>query len=393
MKKTIRYIVSLLLAAVTALSLSGTAFAADPAITFDGFSQGFDFQPGSEYTETDLFGNFKDVMPGDVRTETITFTNNAADCDFVHLYMRAVPHDEAAVTMMEFLSQLSMKVYNGSEVIYSASPDELDGLRENVLLGTFRQGDTATLTVELSVPMDLGNEYANRVGEVDWVFHVEAYNESQLSVRKVWSDGSAGHAGEAVTVNLLKDGEVETTAVLNAENGWAYTFDRLVEGHTWTVEEAAVPEGYTVSYETEGTAVTIVNTKEEPAPVDEVPLDLTVRKVWSNDSASQRPSSVTVTLYDGGSVYDTVVLSEQNNWTYHWEDPDALGDWQVAETNIPGGYTPSYRVADGVVTITNTHRLIQTGQLNWPILFLGGAGIVLVVFGGAVILKKKHSNV
>ena len=76
MKKTIRYIVSLLLAAVTALSLSGTAFAADPAITFDGFSQGFDFQPGSEYTETDLFGNFKDVMPGDVRTETITFTNN-----------------------------------------------------------------------------------------------------------------------------------------------------------------------------------------------------------------------------------------------------------------------------------------------------------------------------
>ena len=45
------------------MSLSSTAFAASPSITFKGFTSGFDFQPGSEYTETDLFNSFKNVMP------------------------------------------------------------------------------------------------------------------------------------------------------------------------------------------------------------------------------------------------------------------------------------------------------------------------------------------
>ena len=141
-------------------------------------------------------------MPGDKVTESITITNKASDCDYVRIYLRAVAHDEegnlltydeafeaadgkdqagvagqrdeTVVTMANFLAQLSMKVYQGEKVLFEASPDELGGLDENVLLGELRQGETATLTVELSIPIELGNEYASRVGEVDWVFSVEA---------------------------------------------------------------------------------------------------------------------------------------------------------------------------------------------------------------------------
>ena len=388
------------------MSLSSTAFAASPSITFKGFTSGFDFQPGSEYTETDLFGNFKNVMPGDTVTETITFTNSAADCDFVNLYMRAEPHGEtanplstkvaeteSAATMTEFLSKLSMKVWNGTELIYDASPDQLDGLKDNKFLGTFRSGETATLKVELTVPIELDNQYASRAGEVDWIFHVEAYNESQLSVRKVWSDGNANHANDSITVNLLKDGKVERSQELNAANGWAYTFDRLAEGHTWTAEEAAVPAGYTVSYSTTGTMTTITNTKNsQPEPEPSYPLDLTVRKVWSSDALKNRPSSVTVTLYNGDVPYETVRLGSWNNWTYTWKDPNAYGNWQVIETNIPKGYVPSYSVSGNIVTITNTRSLIQTGQLNWPVWVLGGAGLALVALGGAMLVKKKKEN-
>lgn len=375
MKKSSKAILSLVLMLLTVMSLAVTAFAASPSITFNGFTSGFDFKPGSEYTETDLFGSFKNVMPGDTVTETITFTNSAADCDFVNLYMRAEAHDETEnplspkvaenetiATMTDFLSKLSMKVWNGTELIYDASPDELDGLKENKFLGTFRTGETATLRVELTVPIELGNEYANRVGEVDWIFHVEAYNESQLSVRKVWSDGNANHADDSITVNLLKDGEVEKSQVLNAENGWAYTFDRLAEGYTWTVEEADVPSGYIVSYNTVGTTTTITNTRKTTPPTPPTtPLDITVRKVWSSDSVKDRPDSVTVTLYNGERAYDTVRLGEWNNWTYQWKDLSVYGNWQVVETNIPKGCVPSYRVSDGVVTVTNTRSLIQTG--------------------------------
>ena len=183
-KKSISFILMLLLV----MSFATTAFAADSSITFTGFSSGFEFQPGSEYTETDLFGSFKNVMPGDTVTETITFTNSATDCDFVNLYMRAEAHDETdnplspkvaetenVATMTEFLSKLSMKVWNGTELIYEASPDELDGLAEPKLLGTFRKGETATLTVELTVPLELDNDFANRLGEVDWKFTAEEY--------------------------------------------------------------------------------------------------------------------------------------------------------------------------------------------------------------------------
>ena len=388
------------------MSLSSTAYAAAPSITFKGFTSGFDFQPGSEYTETDLVNSFKDVMPGVTETETITFTNSASDCDFVNLYMRAEAHDETAnplspkvaeketvAAMTEFLSKLSMKVWNGTELIYDAAPNELGGLGSNQFLGTFRSGETATLKVELSVPIDLDNKFADRIGEVDWIFHVEAYNESQLSVRKVWSDGSANHTNDSITVNLLKDGKVEKSQVLNAENNWAYTFDRLAEGHTWTAEEAAVPAGYTVSYKTEGTETAITNTKNDTPPTPPTyPLDITVHKVWSNDNGKARPSSVTVTLYNGDIAYDRVRLSAHNNWTYTWKDPNAYGNWQVIETNIPKGYVPSYSVSGNIVTVTNTRGLIQTGQLNWPVWVLGGAGLALVALGGAMLVKKKKQN-
>ena len=408
MKKSCKAICSLVLMLLMVMSLASTAFAASPSITFNGFSKDFDFQPGSEYTQTDLFGSFKNVMPGDTVTETITFTNSATDCDFVNLYMRAEAHDETAnplsskvaeketvVTMTEFLSKLSMKVWNGTELIYDASPDELDGLKTNKFLGTFRTGETATLKVELTVPIELDNKFANRVGEVDWIFHVEAYNESQLTVRKVWSNGNANHANDSITVNLLKDGRVERSQVLNAENGWAYTFDRLLEGHTWTVEEADVPAGYTVSYSTVGTMTTIINTKKtppKPDPDPSYPLDVVVRKVWSSDDMKDRPDSVTVTLYNGDVPYETVRLGAWNNWTYTWKDLSAYGNWQVIESNIPKGYVPSYSVSGNVVTITNTRSLIQTGQLNWPIWVLGGAGLVLIALGGAMLVKKKKHN-
>ncbi len=432
MKRSCKAIFSLILALLLCVSAVAPALA-DASITFGGFSSGFSFEPGSEYTETDLFENFKNVMPGDTLSENITFTNAATDCDYVMVYMRAVTHDEdknplstnvaakeTVATMTDFLSQLSMQVYNGDKLIYDASPDELDGLKEDVLLGVFDTGETATLTVKLSVPTNLDNMYANRVGEVDWVFHVASYNHSQLTVRKVWSDGNANHAGDSVKVNLLRNGRVIRTQELSAENGWAYTFGRLSSSATWTVEEANVPAGYTASYSTVGSMTTITNTKQEiiptptptpeptptptpgptptptptptPAPDPGDQLNLTVRKVWSSDEAKNRPDCVTVTLYNGEAVYDSVVLNAENNWTYTWDDPDAYGNWQVIETNIPKGYVPSYSVSGDVVTITNTRSLIQTGQLNWPVWVLGGAGLALVALGGVMLVKKKKQN-
>ena len=191
MKKTCKTMLSLLLALVMALSLSVSAFAADPTvdIVYKGKDKLLITPKTAEFTTTDLFGGgFKGVMPGDTLKETITFKNETTTSRsrYVKLYIQAVAHDaeknppvaettETVATMTEFLSQLSMKVWNGTELIYEASPDKLDGLAEPKLLGTFRKGETATLTVELTVPLELDNDFANRLGEVDWKFIAEEY--------------------------------------------------------------------------------------------------------------------------------------------------------------------------------------------------------------------------
>ena len=185
MKKTLKTISALALALLLLLGMGATAFA-ESKVTYEGGAEKFVFLPGSEYTETDLFENFKGVMPGDVITQEITVQNNYTKAEKVNIYLRAVVHDEQGnplseevartedlVSMQDFLSQLTMTVKQGDKVLFSASPDELDGLKENVLLGTFPGRSKTILTVELSVPFELGNEYANRVGEVDWIFTAE----------------------------------------------------------------------------------------------------------------------------------------------------------------------------------------------------------------------------
>ena len=191
MKNGIRRISTLLMALALVLSLSVPAFAS--SVTFEGKSKGFALDGHNQLTATDLFGNFKNLMPGDSVSETITIQNVARDCDYIKLYIRAVPHSDGGnrpassyvndleqnvASMEDFLSQLYMEVYQGSNRIYSGSPDELDGFRDNVYLGQYKKNQGTTLTVTLNVPADLDNEYAFRAGEVDWVFTVECYDES-----------------------------------------------------------------------------------------------------------------------------------------------------------------------------------------------------------------------
>lgn len=199
-KQNYRLILSLLLSLLMLISFSVMTDAAKSGVTFED-GKLIAFEPGSVCTDTDLFDNFKDVMPGDIRTEEITIRNNTKDCDYIRVYLRAIPHNETGNPisekvleelqsdgrredtseleyMQEFLSRLSMKVWNGSTLIYEESSHKQDGLAENVYLGSIRKGETIKLNVELAVPIEMGNEYSSRIGEVDWVFVIEGFDDS-----------------------------------------------------------------------------------------------------------------------------------------------------------------------------------------------------------------------
>lgn len=273
MKKTF---FAMVLTLALMLSLSQAVFAADAVITYKDHS--FNAAAGTDYTATDLFDDLKGCMPGDSLTETIILRNESAEGDKIRVTLTAEvtdptysesyeaedgndqagvtgERDETAATMADFLAKLNMRIYAGSNLVYEGSAAG----GSSIYLGELRSGDELQLRVVLEVPATLGNEYANRVGEVKWVFHGEVFEYRSLTLTKIWKGDRASVRPRSITVDLLADGQLSQTVTLTAANNWVYTWPELDTRYFWTVREHAV-NGYSASYVYADDNVAIFNT-------------------------------------------------------------------------------------------------------------------------------------
>ena len=143
--------------------------AAEGNVTYSGNAGKFIFTPGSEESLTDLFPNFKDVMPGDVLTQDIVVKNNAKKS--VKISMRALgAHEDSK----EFLSKLDLYVEKVTDTpLFEASADETAQLTQWREIGVLAPGGEAQLQVGLQVPSDLDNDSKKTSGYLDWEFMVE----------------------------------------------------------------------------------------------------------------------------------------------------------------------------------------------------------------------------
>lgn len=169
-------IIALLFTFVLLLSSTVTVFAADGKVTYSGNAGNFVFEPGSDHSLTDLFPNFKGVMPGDTLTQKITVKNNADNKVKVKIYIRSLgAHEDSK----EFLSQLGLKVAKSEDnemaYMFDAAANETAQLTDWVYLGTLYSGGEVNLDVTLNVPVELPNEYQNKIGYLDWEFMIEEF--------------------------------------------------------------------------------------------------------------------------------------------------------------------------------------------------------------------------
>ena len=156
---------------------------ADSIVVFKGGAENFVFYPDGDFTDTDLFGSMKNMLPGDIRTENIVVRNTTSEFDNVKIYLRAQPAEEVTgvcqgsdVTLREFLENFTLSVKNNGEIISDSLASNPAVLTENVLLGDFHSGEETNLSVEVTALETLSNRFEYCSGEVKWIFTAEGFD-------------------------------------------------------------------------------------------------------------------------------------------------------------------------------------------------------------------------
>ena len=204
MKRLITIVVTLAVFLCTALPAS----AADGKVVYSGNAGEFVFAPGTEHSLTDLFPNFKGVMPGDTLTQKITVKNDANNKVKVKIYVRSLG---AHADSKEFLSKLGLKVQKSAEnqmaYMFDAAASETAQLTDWVYLGLLYSGGEVNLDVTLDVPVELDNAFQNKIGFLDWEFRIEEFPTEP-------DDPQPPQTGDTTPVGLWIGGLVVSAAII-----------------------------------------------------------------------------------------------------------------------------------------------------------------------------------
>ena len=136
-------------------------------------------------------------------------------------------------------------------------------------------------------------------------------------------------------------------------------------------------------------AVTSKSKAIPPAETDEE-IEFKVLKLWKGDKGrSDRPQSIEVEIFRDGVSYQTVILSEENHWTFSWFAKDDGATWKIVERNVPTGYTMMVEERETSFVLTNTRPpdkpdIPQTGDTTNIMLYfvlMNVSGIMLIILG------------
>lgn len=109
----------------------------------------------------------------------------------------------------------------------------------------------------VTIPMETDSGYQYHV---DASPKTDVVRLAEITIKKVWNNGNSTKIPESITVQLLRDGEVVETAILNAQNNWQITYKNLPESDGYSIKEVNVPQGFTATYAKNGYVFTVTNT-------------------------------------------------------------------------------------------------------------------------------------
>ncbi len=203
------------------------------------------------------------------------------------------------------------------------------------------------------------------------------HDKEQVTITgsKIWDDNNNqdGIRPNSIKINLLANGNVVETKEVTPDNdgNWTYTFTKdkyqNKEEISYTLEEVSV-DGYTSSINTDSYNITNYHEPET--------ISYTINKNWLDNENNDniRPESIKVSLYANGELLEQVTITQNDNWTYTFEELPRYADGELIEYTIVEdeikGYstTIDYGTYDeeskNITTdINNTHENEQTEDI------------------------------
>ena len=279
----------------------------------------------------------------------------------------------------------------------------------------------------------------SNLADNDWDYEVTAlpkfskeYNPSDdpddqvitRKVLKIWDDeGYESIRPEEITVQLLMDGEVFDTQILNKSNNWRYAWDNLDAKCEWTVVEKEIDK-YAITIEQNGITFSITNKYVVPITGSSLPVQ---KKITGSSPASASTFTFTMSASDescpmpegttgavkeisivgaGSAEFGEITfeypgtyvytISEKNSGThgYTYDTTVYTVTFEVVQEDGELSYSRTIKDNGGnvcsAIEFTNSYKppLPQTGVVWWPVPILLFAGCAFLMIG--VIRRRRY---
>ena len=317
----------------------------------DGFTAGEEII----YTVTeDKVENYSTRIDKEENTYNFTITNSR-EVEYVEINVTKIWDDSDNIEGLRPEDVTIVILADDEETDNKLTLSEDNDWTDSIELQKYVNGEEVTYSIKEYE----SNYYTSNIEQDGYNFEVTNSREVEyvdLTIRKVWDDEDnvEGLRPTSLTVTLSNGTEV----TLSDDNDWEATVEGLqvyVDGeeveYTWEEEDV---EGYelTDTEVVDGVITVLTNSRE----VEYISID--VEKSWGDTEDITTVPAVTIVLKANGEKVGSVELSNEDGWTYTFEELQKYLDGEEIEYTVEEikveGYIAAYtgNVNDGFV-ITN----------------------------------------
>ncbi|MBR5472476.1 MAG: Cna B-type domain-containing protein [Clostridia bacterium] len=237
----------------------------------------------------------------------------------------------------------------------------------------------------------------------------QKFEATGLVINGIKTNSEWNTVRNTLEAHIIADNIEADAVILTDENGQA-RFENLKTGLYLAIANSVIRDDITYLFESALVSLprllddgvwqydVSVASKSEMIPPSEQEEELKIVKLWKGDTGrNSRPTSIEVEIFKDGTSYETVVLSQENNWSYSWFTKEANARWTVTERNVSKEYTMTVEKSGNTFVMTNSFNLPsdpsdspQTGDsfnVLFALMIVISAGCLLIILG--IIGKRK----